>query len=300
MNCPLCEGALRQHHARLRDAPGAAEFALQRCEVCGHGITHPAPADAAAHYAPDYHGARHGFTARHCFRRRLAHILSLFGAADADLPRALLDIGCGDGSLPALAQQRGLRVAGTELACEAARARGLDVRPALADFSAERFGVITLWHSLEHMSDPVATLREARALLHPGGFVLIAVPDARCLAARLFGRHWLHLDVPRHLHHFSRSSLILALESAGFTPLCQFGGEEEYDLMGWSQSLLDALGLPRQEFLRTLTGKSRRGALLRFTHLTAGALSTTLMLVPWAFTVLIRRPGTLCVAARTD
>ena len=294
MNCPACGQPSAPRLHALLDATSGQRFDLLGCSKCGHGVTAPVPQDLAAVYAADYHGTRHGFTARLCWKRRLARI-----AAAGATARRLLDIGCGDGSLLQLAQQRGMEVAGTEFSVEAARSKGLDVRRELRDFvGTAPFDVITSWHSLEHMTDPVAVLRDAHALLHPQGTLLLAVPDARCWSALLFGRHWLHLDAPRHLHHFSSRSIEHMLRAAGYQPVHRFGGEAEYDLMGWSQSLLDALGLPRQAFFKMLTGKSQQGLVARAVHCALGAAATALVFVPWLLSITLRSPGTLVVAAR--
>lgn len=69
------------------------------------------------------------------------------------------------------------------------------------------FDVITLIHVLEHLRDPVGTLREVCRILKKGGIVIMAVPNIRSLAGFLFQSYWFHLDAPRHLHHFSPASL---------------------------------------------------------------------------------------------
>jgi hypothetical protein len=69
------------------------------------------------------------------------------------------------------------------------------------------FDVILMSHVLEHTSDPVATLERARALLSPGGELIIVVPNARALGFGLFGRYWGYLDPPRHLWQFSAANL---------------------------------------------------------------------------------------------
>src|SRR6185503_16632143 len=42
------------------------------------------------------------------------------------------------------------------------------------------------------------------------------VPNIESLSARVFGRDWFHLDAPRHMVNFTRHSLQVALERAGF------------------------------------------------------------------------------------
>jgi SAM-dependent methyltransferase len=78
------------------------------------------------------------------------------------------------------------------------------------------FDVVTLWHSLEHVHDPVAVLREVRRLLVPGGKVVVAVPNIDSRPFRWFGQSWFGLDLPRHLTHFSPQTLRKMLTKSGF------------------------------------------------------------------------------------
>jgi predicted SAM-dependent methyltransferase len=78
---------------------------------------------------------------------------------------------------------------------------------------AGSFDVITLWHVLEHVESLHAYMQRLKALLVPDGVLLIAVPNYTSADAMHYGSHWAAYDVPRHLYHFSPSSMrILADE----------------------------------------------------------------------------------------
>jgi len=47
------------------------------------------------------------------------------------------------------------------------------------------FDVITLWDVIEHVNDPVATLKHANKLLKPGGILALDTPDRRVFSYRL-------------------------------------------------------------------------------------------------------------------
>src|SRR5262249_27857314 len=132
------------------------------------------------------------------------------------------------------------------------------------------FDCITLWHSLEHLQDPLSSLKSAVSLLRPQGWCIIAVPDGSGLQARMFGAEWLHLDVPRHLFHFNSQSLRQLLETTGFEIRQTWHQEFEYDAMGWVQSALNKLLPTPNVFFQTLTGKpSRAGAAQKTVSLAA-------------------------------
>jgi 2-polyprenyl-3-methyl-5-hydroxy-6-metoxy-1,4-benzoquinol methylase len=134
----------------------------------------------------------------------------------------LLDVGCGEGSFLAVAKRCGWAVVGLEpdpKAALVAQQRGLDiVNSGLEGLESQSgsFDVITLSHVIEHMHEPLETLRSCNRLLKPGGQLWIETPNIDSLGHRVFGRHWRGLEAPRHLVLFSRSSLVWALSQAGF------------------------------------------------------------------------------------
>lgn len=146
----------------------------------------------------------------------------------------LLDVGCGAGHLLARMQSLGWSVHGIEADPAAARiaADGVGVdrvhQGDLCDapFDAGSFDAVTLFHVLEHVADPGEALARCRALLAPGGRLVLATPNLESLGRRAFGAAWLHWDPPRHLQLYSRGALARLTEDAGltvkrlFTPSC--------------------------------------------------------------------------------
>lgn len=135
----------------------------------------------------------------------------------------MLDVGCGSCEAMQFAAGAGVDVVGTEYGEEAAAkgwALGLDVRAVdIKDMvGMERFDIVRFSHVLEHVRDPEADLRAARALLGPGGYLMVAVPRFPSALTVLFGRHaWYHL--PFHLYHFTPRGLRSLLERCGFRVL---------------------------------------------------------------------------------
>lgn len=136
-----------------------------------------------------------------------------------------LDIGCGKGVELAHLRAMGWDVWGIEPDAEAAaaaeRAVGLPGRimrcPAEeASYPPGFFDLVVLTHSLEHLDEPLVVLTRVRRWLRPDGLLRVRVPDIASAEARLFGRLWHGLDVPRHRHHFTAPTLTLLLERAGF------------------------------------------------------------------------------------
>ncbi|MGH7206387.1 MAG: class I SAM-dependent methyltransferase [Nitrospiraceae bacterium] len=135
----------------------------------------------------------------------------------------ILDVGCGPGKLLRVLRDWGWGVHGVDfspVAVECAREKyGLEVR--LGDLLQARyedgyFDVVMFNHCLEHVYQPVETLREAYRILKPGGLLLIAIPNARSFESRLFGKWWVQWDVPRHLFHFTKQTMTRLLTKTGF------------------------------------------------------------------------------------
>ncbi len=294
--CGACGGPLAPHLRDVVDSMTRDEFAIDRCGRCGLGHTRPAPSDLGRYYGSTYHGGRHGLTDNYCTRRRV-RLLS----APRTAPRGrLLDVGCGDGSFLRAARDCGWQVTGTEMSPEAAREAGFDIGETLAGI-ADRgpFDCVTMWHSLEHLVDLRGFLPELVELIAPGGRLLVAVPDAGGLQARIFGRRWFHLDVPRHLHHFDAGSLDAYLQSGGLTIEQHYHQEFEYDAIGWVQSALNSLFADPNVLFDMLTGKQPRvGALVRAASLLGATLLTPVAIFAVAVGTLAGRGGTLIVEAR--
>ena len=102
-----------------------------------------------------------------------------------------------------------------------AAAGGLDVRVGLLGAQSlpeAHFDAVSLNHVIEHLHDPLGTLRMCRLILKPGGSISIATPNFTAEGHRLFGPDWFPLDPPRHLVLFTPESLRRALELSGFKP----------------------------------------------------------------------------------
>ena len=214
----------------------------------------------------------------------------------------MLDIGCGEGTQMVAAQADGWQVVGTELHPDALRRLGLSVFRDLTELPDQpAFDCITLWHSLEHMRDPLSTIRAARARLSRHGVLLLAVPDNGGLQAKLFGKHWLHLDVPRHLYHFGRPSLTALLKAAGFSPLRWWNQEFEYDLMGFSDSSLSAVSPTAGVWFAMCSGRQAGvSTMSQLLHCVGGAALSVVGVPVVLLSTAARKGGTLVVAAKAQ
>ncbi len=137
----------------------------------------------------------------------------------------LLDVGAGAGFLLRAALERGWEANGIEPSRpsrEHIRARisatlyGVGIQD--APIEDESMGVVTLSHSLEHVRDPVGTLRRVREVLRPGGMVFVAVPNWRA-GTRVFLDGQISWVARCHLSYFDRDTLDQTFRWAGLEPL---------------------------------------------------------------------------------
>lgn len=236
-SCPVCgSGQILSPKIvgkdRLLGVPGRFEVAI--CANCGAGHTLPRVDDDAlgSYYTSTYHtynlesgglfetAWRLGQRLRWA-REFAAWPLSLFGGRSG----AVLDVGCGRGDLGEQLMSRGWTVSGLDpsaQAVEIARSRGIDAQVSHvqnAKLREESFDAVTMLHALEHVNDPTGDLGAIRRYLKPGGQFVALMPNFGSWQRLRMGALWFHLDLPRHRTHFTRRSLRIALEQAGFVDI---------------------------------------------------------------------------------
>lgn len=134
----------------------------------------------------------------------------------------ILEIGCGNGDRLALLKKLGWQTLGIEpdaKSTEIARARGLEIinQPFKVGLVPENsIDAILLCHVIEHLPDPIETLKECYRILRPGGSLILLTPNTRSLGHNKFTKHWLHLDPPRHLYLFNSDCIQAMMKLAGF------------------------------------------------------------------------------------
>jgi len=158
--------------------------------------------------------------------RKLAlygHVSFIVRAAKNRSGLDLLDVGCGNGTLPGLLKQRGFRPVGVDFSEEAARVAEAEhgVRVVVgsleqARFPSESFDMVTLFHVMEHVSDPRGVLGEVARVLRSHGVVVLQVPNIDSWQFKAFGAKWYGLDIPRHVIDYSRQSILKLLDDSGF------------------------------------------------------------------------------------
>ncbi|HYF28653.1 MAG TPA: class I SAM-dependent methyltransferase [Baekduia sp.] len=228
--CPWCAFPLPR-------SAGATAWRVERCPACRVGVTRPWPDDAqldAAYAAYRPAEGRFGGPLDAVLRRSRATLAARIDRLAP--PGPVLDIGAGDGTLVAALRDRGRQAIGLE--------RTAAPVPHVHDATVAEldgpFGAIVLWHALEHLRDPAATLAAAAQRLQPGGVLVVAVPDLSSLQARVFGARWLALDLPRHLVHLPGDALVGRLRELGLAVERRSAWRGGQAVFGWLHGLVGA------------------------------------------------------------
>lgn len=131
---------------------------------------------------------------------------------------SVLDVGCGTADF--------LRLIRKKFGCIG---EGIDIDPIFSKFSGkdsieitisnfedfnppQKYHLITMFHLIEHLNDPLSALQKAYNLLIPGGHLCIETPAVDAWAFNIFRGYWFPLLPPYHRHIFSRRSLMLLID----------------------------------------------------------------------------------------
>jgi SAM-dependent methyltransferase len=220
------------HWGDVLDSVGG--FDVIECGACGfkHIVPIPTSEELDQIYRQDYYS-----TEKPLYLERHREDLEWWDTFYADhydrfetaLPpdrRRLLDVGSGPGFFLLHGKRRGWDVLGVDPSAQAvAHARGLGVEVVegfLTDETADQFGIFDVIHMnevLEHIPDPRAMVRLARALLRPGGLLCVIVPNdynpLQAIVRDQQGYEPWWVAPPHHINYFDAGSLARLVEDAG-------------------------------------------------------------------------------------
>ncbi|MDH4088845.1 MAG: class I SAM-dependent methyltransferase [Cyclobacteriaceae bacterium] len=135
---------------------------------------------------------------------------------------SILEIGGGEGIFLDLVKSKGYAVDLIEPSISAsnrARKRGLNVHTNyLSEVKSDnRYSLICMSHVLEHMDDPIGTLKQLRPLLQPGGFILLAQSNFQGMMPVLLKKNWYAWLPEQHFTHFSLKGLKFIASKSSMT-----------------------------------------------------------------------------------
>lgn len=229
---PICGscGQSRSRRVRSLSFPGyPGLFHLRRCRYCG--LVFNWPRLKPEQMRQQYDGNYYVFNSRpeHRWSRATQLYLNYLAPLEpCHSYRRLLEIGCAQGHLLAIAEGRGWQVEGVEISAEAtctARSEfGLSVHPGTLEEQPDAIGlfdVVVATDVIEHIANPRGFLRAVRHRLRAGGLAVIETPNWGGVWRRLGGRRWLGLN-RFHISLFDGPCLTRLMRQCGFRPTATF------------------------------------------------------------------------------
>jgi len=249
VNCNLCGADNHRLFMEVSDQRVESEekFKIVKCNNCGLIFTNPRPTKVEIndYYTSQYYEnltVMHDNvkTERHLFARsyhKFGHKLKrkeLFEKVkrvedNIGKRGKVVDVGCGNGDFLGLMKSKGWQCLGIEISNlmsqHAMQKYGLHVfngELEEANLPQDSVDVITFWHSFEHLHDPIRVLRESYRILKKNALIIILVPNIESYEFMILKEKWPHLDVPRHLYHWSAKTLANLLKKAEFREIQLF------------------------------------------------------------------------------
>ena len=250
VKCPICNNQDTKKLFGIQDRLGVSDeiFDIRKCLNCGIVFTFPilTRGDVEKFYPEFYMWRRENKTNNKFieFLKKMETLyinFSLRGEAKRLIKvigkkGKVLDIGCGNGMRLELLRKMGFEQCyGLEPMQEeihyTKNAKNLQVYNTMledSNFSENSFDAITLYHTFEHIHNPVQHLQIIKKILKPGKWLVIQVPNLDSFQANFFKSNWASLDPPRHYFHYTPKSLSKLLAQNGF----------KVKFMGWGDNFL--------------------------------------------------------------
>ena len=213
-------------------------YTLYRCPACGlveTAFTKPYKTFVKHFYSKGYFTGNPKYSAffsyekdKRCITRNLQQVLD---KVKVHVPKnaKMLDAGCAMGYMVELARAQGYNAYGFDPSSYALSRASLEIKQYVskatietASYPKNSFDVVTMTDIIEHVQDPLNSLKTMQQVLKPNGFMVIATGDTQSLAAKFLGKHWTFYIPPQHLFFLSKANLTTILQQSGFVPVTWF------------------------------------------------------------------------------
>ncbi len=236
-NCPLCGSSkikfLFINNDRMFDV--GTDFHIYECGDCelvfvGENLSNK---ELSSYYKNNYYTktrtSKYGLTSRliqkasetdsALFLYVFNLVLRVMGSAPIIKPfgdNKLLDVGCGGGQFLNRMKTLGWETSGYDVDKNLKKiiSKKHTFFENLSDIN-ERFNLITMLDSLEHIPEFESVVERIFNLLKDDGMLVITTP-IRNTHFKIFKKNWYPLDTPRHVQIFNKSNIGILLKKHGF------------------------------------------------------------------------------------
>ena len=206
------------------------EFTIVKCNECGFLFLNPRPDinEISRYYKSEeyisHSNSKKGLLNKaYHFIRKKNHRKKFDLVSSYKKCGTILDIGCATGEFLNYMKKQNWETIGVEPNVEAQNFAKTEYKlnvfseDFLSNSESAKIDVITMWHVLEHVHPLEERMQQIKKLLTIDGVVLIAVPNADCFDAKLYGKKWAGYDLPRHIYHFTQKTMIQLFKKYNFT-----------------------------------------------------------------------------------
>lgn len=248
--CQLCNFSqfYKLHTIRKKKV----KFTIVRCKNCGLVFQNPRPSDNDVKdmYDEDYFNGRgfdegvnyiEGMKASSAWEAIYTDRLSNIGRFTKK--GYILEVGCGLGDFLHYAKRIGWSVQGVEISEYSSKyaIKNFHIKVFTgtleqARFKKNSYDAVTMIEVIEHLTDPLTTLRECCRIMSPGGVIVIQTGNVEGLYAKIKGKRWPYY-LSGHMTYFSKKTITEMLAKAGLTVTKIYNGDEisfgQFSKMFW-------------------------------------------------------------------
>ena len=230
--CPWCNSENNSKFLELKDYFLTQEnFEILECNDCKLLFTTPCPApDRIGDYykSDDYlshNESKKGIVPQIYNLVKKVNIKNKFNITvngQQTTDNSILDIGCGVGDFLNYAKEKGCDITGIEPSEDARKIAeeklGTKIfsPEELQNIPNESFDIVTMWHVLEHVADLKTEIDHLERIVKKNGRLVLALPNYKSFDAEYYKDKWAAYDVPRHLNHFSSTSIKNIFDTTAF------------------------------------------------------------------------------------
>ena len=279
--CPWCGSEKAQINLWLKDEFLSHEdFHICECLNCGLLYTMPRPSKekiGTYYKSEEYYSHqenKRGFVPKLYEKVKTVNLRNKYKMATCGKSIGkLLDIGCGVGDFIHTAEQKGWECLGVEPSEDARQIAQRRIKAKIVQSEELEqvpdgsFDVITMWHVLEHVDDLKWQVEQLQRLVKLDGRIVIAVPNYKSYDGQYYQNLWAAYDVPRHLNHFNRTTIVKIFKTKGLDLI-------KTDKLGWDAYYISFLSEQYKHHSMALLRGAFRGLVSNCKALRSGEWSS--------------------------
>jgi 2-polyprenyl-3-methyl-5-hydroxy-6-metoxy-1,4-benzoquinol methylase len=287
-NCILCNINNFSTIFKAKSPDFDETFKIERCLNCGLIRSEP-QSDLSKYYIKSNYFAKEN-SPFNIIKKNLANLLKISPIEKFKSHGKILDVGCGDGQFLSYLNKNKWDLYGIE-PYGYSKTSNNEIKITKGTFEKTNlqnnfFDLITFWHVLEHVDNPILVLKESKRILKEDGLLFISIPNSKSLGFKIFKNKWFGLYPPIHIHHFNIETINQILEKSGFKIIHIQKFTWEYAPFVLLQSVLNNLGfIPINYFYKMLRGNNNN-LIFNIINILFAVLSIPIVIILLAFEMI--------------